>query len=280
MSSLVLELQQKAIDEKVNVSDILRKALVVASKLHIDEFRDWIDKELNGYRDDDKLPEYRAIRGEMKARDDYGQWIPFQFRDVHTNEVLSRRYINQPIGQIEQLIEKDNLNTSLAISYPSELLESLNSSSIRNGIIPVLMVSRATLYGVIDAVRNAILKWSLKLESDKILGDGLTFTKEEQQRASTITYNIQNFAGVLGNVQTTNLQIGDYNSIHADLKQLGISQKERNELEEILDLLKTSPKAEEKEPLLQRGVDWLLRNGSTIGVLAETIRSWFEKLSG
>ena len=252
---------------------------MVASKLHINEFRDWIDKELNGYRDDDKLPEYRAIRGEIKARDHYGQWIPFQFRDVHTNEVLSRRYINQPIGQIEHLIKKDNPNTSIAISYPPELLESLNSSTIRNGIIPVLMVSRATLYGVIDAVRNAILKWSLKLESDKILGDGVTFTKEEQQRASTVTYNIQNFAGVLGNVQTTNLQIGDYNSIHADLKRLGISQKERNELEEILDRLKTSSEAE-KEPLLQRGIDWLLRNGQTIGVLAETIRSWFEKLSG
>ncbi|MDA2912318.1 hypothetical protein MYX04_15470, partial [Nitrospiraceae bacterium AH_259_D15_M11_P09] len=63
------------------------------------------------------------------------------------------------------------------------------------------------------------------MERDGILGEGLTFSSKEKQRAtSSPTFNIQNFVGVAGNVHAESLQIGDYNSIHSDLKRLGISQ--------------------------------------------------------
>jgi len=42
MSSLVQELQQDALDNKVPVSTLLRKALVVASKLGISDADDWM----------------------------------------------------------------------------------------------------------------------------------------------------------------------------------------------------------------------------------------------
>jgi hypothetical protein len=40
----------------------------------------------------------------------------------------------------------------------------------------------------------------------------------------------------LGDVSSTNVQIGDYSSIHHALKEKGVSQKERNELENLLDI--------------------------------------------
>ncbi len=48
---------------------------------------------------------------------------------------------------------------------------------------------------------------------------------------------IRNFTGILGNVDSSQVQIGDYNSVHAELKRRGLSQAERNELETILDAL-------------------------------------------
>jgi hypothetical protein len=49
-------------------------------------------------------------------------------------------------------------------------------------------------------------------------------------------YNIKSFQGILGDVSSTNVQIGDYSSIHHALKEKGVSQKERNELENLLDI--------------------------------------------
>ncbi len=49
MSSVIVELQREALDRNVHVSDLLRKALVVARNLALTEFQRWIELELNGY---------------------------------------------------------------------------------------------------------------------------------------------------------------------------------------------------------------------------------------
>ena len=41
--SLVSELQQEALDEKASVVGLLRKALVVANKLELKDFTQWIE---------------------------------------------------------------------------------------------------------------------------------------------------------------------------------------------------------------------------------------------
>lgn len=69
--------------------------------------------------------------------------------------------------------------------------------------------------------------------------------------------------------------IGDYDSIHSALKESGVPQAERNELEQILDELPTAA-PEERPSLLSRGVEWLKRNGPAIGALSDQIRSWLE----
>ncbi len=53
--------------------------------------------------------------------------------------------------------------------------------------------------GVLDAVRTETLKWGLKLEKDGILGEGMSFSKDEQQRAAAIHYTT-NVYGSVGNI--------------------------------------------------------------------------------
>ena len=106
----------------------------------------------------------------------------------------------------------------------------------------------------------------------------MTFTGEEVHKASTTTYNIRNFTGILGDVDSSQVQIGDYNGIHAELKRRGLPQVERNELENILDALPQAKK-EEKSGLLKRGTDWITRNAAALGTFSETVRKWFEVLS-
>src|SRR4028119_1385784 len=76
MGSLVWELQRDALNREISVLFLLRKALVVARKLNIQEFQQWVEKELNGYPEISYLPQYRFMFGELKAFNPYRGWIP------------------------------------------------------------------------------------------------------------------------------------------------------------------------------------------------------------
>ena len=107
------------------------------------------------------------------------------------------------------------------------------------------------------------------------MGEGLTFTKDEVEKAAHVTYHIGTFSGVLGNVTSSQLQIGDYNAIHSELKRLGIPQKERNELEAILDEMPKAKGRGNEESVAKRGLAWVMRNAAALGALSDTIRGWF-----
>jgi hypothetical protein len=80
MPGVVLDLQRDALDPKYPLTDLLRKALVVARKLKIVEFESWIDNELNGYRGpEESVPNYRLLHGQVKCHNPYHGWQPMAY---------------------------------------------------------------------------------------------------------------------------------------------------------------------------------------------------------
>lgn len=57
--SLLQEIQADAISSDVELSTLLRKCKVLSARLNNDEFKDWVDSELNGYQNVANLPSYR-----------------------------------------------------------------------------------------------------------------------------------------------------------------------------------------------------------------------------
>ena len=51
---LVLDLEQKALDANISITDLLRSALTVAMKLDVRDYEEWIKHELYGYVNVDK----------------------------------------------------------------------------------------------------------------------------------------------------------------------------------------------------------------------------------
>ena len=79
MQSLVLALQQDALDEDVSTVALLRNALVVAKKLDVGEIDEWLSNELNGYAEGKEIPEYRYLHGELKVFNPYRGWMQGKF---------------------------------------------------------------------------------------------------------------------------------------------------------------------------------------------------------
>ncbi len=281
MDSLVLQLQRLAMDSKAAVADVLRTALVVATKLGVPEMREWCEAEIRGYKGKE-VPEYRRIEGQVRAwNPQLGGFIPVLSQDAEVTKALATRSVVQPIAEIEKLLEGRDSAGVLQMPFSPSVINQVfaNTEAYQLGIIPTVLIGRTQMFGVVEAVRNAVLEWALKLEKDGILGEGMTFSQAEKGRAGAITYNIENFSGVLGNVTGDSVQVGDYNTLHAVLKRRGVSQAERNELETVLDgLPNADPDA--RKSLLARGSAWLGRNAANLGTLSDTIRGWFEALGG
>lgn len=71
MSSVVLDLQNEVTKSKCDIVSVLRRAHLIATKLSLDEFNQWVVNELNGYKSQTEAPEYRSIIGQLKAFNPY-----------------------------------------------------------------------------------------------------------------------------------------------------------------------------------------------------------------
>jgi hypothetical protein len=109
MSSIVLELQRDAITPSVSILNLLRKALIVARKLGLSEFQQWIELELNGYNGQ-AIPEYRVIRGQIRGWNPYHGWQPIVTYDKDWLEVyerVCRCSIHQSVSELAALVESE-----------------------------------------------------------------------------------------------------------------------------------------------------------------------------
>jgi len=205
MSSIVLELQQAATNDGSAPDELLRKCVVIASKLKVESLSQWAKKELNGYAPQDDLPDYRVVPGHVKAFNPYnGQWLPVLFPEPPP-ETLKRRRVRQSVAELKALVHKD---AGILTMVLPEIVTAALMESAETPTPPVFVISKISIIGILDTVRNLVLDWSLRLEADGILGEGMTFTKEEKERATAKTYNLQNNTG--------SLSIGDsYSAVQA-----------------------------------------------------------------
>lgn len=195
---LVIELQRMAVDQSASVVQLVRTAKLVATKLAVADAVDWIDCELNGYRDLSYLPKYRIFTGECQAFNPIRGWIPVQFPDSELHDLCSEARVGQSLGSMEPLLADDSDHAMLP--FPFEQQRGLQQL-FREDMKFSLRLSKGHLTGIFDSVRNLTLDWSLKLEQAGVLGENMSFTLTEKQEAKPVTqqFFIQN-AGVVGNV--------------------------------------------------------------------------------
>ncbi|HBS80282.1 MAG: hypothetical protein CMK99_15835 [Pseudomonas sp.] len=238
---IVIQLQELASDSGHDISDLLRKALVVATKLNLTEFREWILAELNGYAGavNLRLPGYRVIHGDLRVQNPFHGLQPFLVpQDVH--DIVNKVHVTESVASIEQLIVGSK-NGHLVFYFSPEqerVLMSMQQSIAP--LRPLRAIGANKLTAILNTIRTRILEWSLSLEAEGILGDGFSFSTSEKQAAMhSQNIRIENFQGILGNVegssvtQTNTQQItaSDFSSLARYLASQGVGDAEVRELE-------------------------------------------------
>ncbi len=150
----------------------------------------------------------------------YGGWLPVNFADAPTEKLLSKRKLFLPISQIQALTKEHADGSGIGLPFPPGALKQLG---IGNKMAAV-EVDATALIGVVDSVRTAVLNWSLQLEKQGILGQGMTFSEREKESAKNIIYNIENFTGVFGDVSADTIVIGKNIEILSKIKELNLPE--------------------------------------------------------
>jgi len=207
---IVIELQQEALNSNTDILSLLRKAYLVARKLHLEEFETWLNREMNGYEANDEVPKYRIYHGEIKAWNPYHGWVPVLF----DKEVpLTTHACRDPVSNLITIADKDQ---GAALAFPNELNAYLSQHS--NFPVPTkyqLVIPINLIYDTLETLRNKILDWAITLEENGIVGDGLQFTQEEIKKAQNPTVN--NITNIYGNIIDSQIQQG---TEHSNQKKL------------------------------------------------------------
>ena len=212
--SLVLELQREALSQDWSVSPLLRKAKAVAVKLKLEEFRVWVDLELDGYQNQD-VPPYRVIKGQVKAQNPYRGLIPMMFGDPEIAEKVATHHCRMGLGPIEELVSKhDESGGVLHLPLPDYLQLLLMKGQGDFPLPCILLIPKSGLVRILDSVRNTILDWSLKLEADGILGEGMSFNEHEKEVAFGRADELRPPISILmiGKMENSQVQHGSPNS--------------------------------------------------------------------
>jgi hypothetical protein len=231
MTSLVLELQKKANNSDVDILELLNNAKIVAHKLKIKEFEEWIDYEIKGYPEGSKIPEYREVQGALHLRPGYAGCpdIYIASNEEYFKEICKMTII-EDIGTIQSSADKGRsyiIPNNISSSIIRELIKDNGNNLLINSSILINKIPPNELNRIVRQVRYNIIEWALKLEDEGILGEGMTFNEKEIKIAEERKENI--IINVLGdyNQSTTDLNIrGNNNNIITGHDNIQINSKE------------------------------------------------------
>lgn len=236
MQSIVLELQHDLLAGECDIMNALRKAHIIASKLKLKEFDEWICNELNGYNCSTlELPAYRRIRGNVEGFNRYRGWIPCVIPNTRMEDVLSTIPLFEPLSTIIELARKAENTIQYRYSGDvfSKLQKFINSS---NEVDLQISVSASMVKAIPELVKNCLIEWTLRLEEHGIKGEDMMFNEKEHEAAKRVPQQINNYYGTVINGQISQSQIssGDNNTFnyYDDIKKAipEIEESIRNEI--------------------------------------------------
>ena len=207
MSSIVLDLQAELVSSECDILSSLRKAHIIATKLKLVDFDWWIQKELNGYDSEEETPEYRKVRGTLRAFNPYRGWIPVNIGYQDLEDTIC---VRKMCDSISVLIGLYNNANEVIINFSGETLKALhNLSKSYVKMQYVLFIDKSHIKGIIDSVQDTLLQWTLKLEEEGITGEGLKFSEKEKAIAKAIPQTVNNYYGTTSviNAPISNSQI-------------------------------------------------------------------------
>lgn len=168
---LLVELRDLVTDPSARLSDILRKAKVLAVTLQQEDIKAWVTHELNGYPAGVDLPSYRCLNSPPLGTFSgvASQVSNFLLPVSQMPEFIQvwARELRMPssVAEIEALAHGHS--NTLRHPWPVEAVQLMRETIVMPGFVlaeAYQPISKAQLEGILDAVRNRLLDFLLAIQ--------------------------------------------------------------------------------------------------------------------
>lgn len=265
MSNLaVQQLQDLAGDPSSDLVGVLLKAKAIAVKLRDEKIKNWIESEVNGYRDGASVPEYRKSQGILKAKNPVRGWIPVDLGTTDEKIVKAFTYVSftDSISSLQKLSREEG---QPRIILPHDLTEILcERADYRTQF--AWFISRSQIEQVVATVRFKIHDWSLEIaakfgDEEKNDEPGLKVNIPQNGDTYTtifygpVTNAVSVASGTVNGLQQHNAtNSGDFSKLSQQLEENGLDVKDIAELEK---LVKQLPKPSSVSEVENGFGDWI-----------------------
>ena len=240
------------------LSVIFLKVQAISFYLDNQEFQDWFENENNGYKDLDKIPEYRIYSTTVHANvmtfgglwKDYN--IPVdQIKDNFVKKWLSEIKLNDSISSIESSLENSTNQGVFIRHLPGVAFSEINKILQQGCHIEDAWqeISRTAFVNTVSSVKSKLLEFFLKL--DKEFKNEINFdvmhNKKEVDKIVTQTIN----AGVV-NMGEGSISLSESTTIGGQNNTVTINSNTKTELKSLISLIQdfSNSLEEEKDEVL------------------------------
>lgn len=280
--SLLHEIISQASDYDVPLTTILRKCLIVASRLRNEPLKAWVLGELEGFpkgsRDD--LPPHRVFGITAKGLfvGAFGaqindQPLPSGVLDEKLRWWATTAYANQGVAAYEAMIEKDATGTAM-LYWPADMVARYQSKFFEGYALNRAWqeIPIGGLAEMLDTVRTKVLQFALELEAEGLSVDKLIQPSQVETVTPAVTqiFNTVVLGGpaVVGskadniNIAEQQVVAGDFASLAEKLRGRGIHPAAVEELRQLLP--EEEPKLFHRDKLSEKLSQWVQKAATTV----------------
>lgn len=243
---ILSEIIDGAASADVALSVLLRKSLVLASRLKNETLKKWCSAELDGYDGANQVPEYRVfpcqslglLLSPFQTID--RQPIPLSILEKRHRDIIRDVVIRSGIAEMEAMVAGGAGEDTLTSPWAPDMtalyqLRIIDGYSLNRAWREF---PKARLVGICDTVRNRLLRFALELHEE--VGDSDTPLQQmtpAQVEAKVVNYIYggQNVIGTtigrdLSQVSIASVVKGDFASLAQALQRQGIQPEDIKEL--------------------------------------------------
>lgn len=299
---LIDEIIEALSADEPNLTNALMKTKILLHKLGKSDLIEWVNNEINGYREDVDVPPYRTVNAQVLANfanmvHQYSRHpIPLSHLDKAYRDSLEISKLRQSLGVLEEFAttEGGNIQSAIPVEANHHLGKGLDSSfQIQRAWCEI---STSAITQILIEVRSRLLDFILEL-SGKV-GQGLS-DKEVKDIGNALDTNSMFANAMFGdnttilvgshNQQSVKIQINknDFASLSESLKSQNVTEREIQELEAALESDTSSPEVKKEEfgpairgwlkSMLAKAVDasWQIEIGIAGSFLADALKKYY-----
>ena len=248
---LIEDLINELANKNIPITDILFKAKILASRLHNQEFKSWIDNELNGYGDT-TLPDYRVLSCQIvgTVADGFRRHSNFLIPlvgDEKLKKLVQTLNLHQSISTLDEFVRKGD-GVKMSSHFSHDIIHGYLSTAINAGweIEEARKeIDKVQIIQVLTSVRSKLLDFLLMLSNEVGEQEGInTFSEgaEKEKIASLFASAVfgDNATIIVGDHNTQIVKIGqiekgNITSLEKVLRENDIEEADIAELREVID---------------------------------------------